>query len=59
MPVDGSIVAFPLLLVQTPPGVASDNVTVCPIHTLVGPVITAGSAFTVKVAVLIQVVGNE
>ena len=43
-----------LLLVHVPPGVASDNVVVCPTHTDVAPVIAAGDAFTVNDAVLVH-----
>ena len=46
------------LLVHTPPGVMSLNVTVEPIHTLLLPLIAAGIGCTVAIAVMIQPVGN-
>ncbi len=53
-PVDDTVPITGLLLLQVPPGVALLNVVVCPTHTLVPPVITAGSAFTENTAVLRQ-----
>jgi len=47
-----------LLLLQLPPPVASDKVTVEPRHTKLGPVIAAGEGFTVMPVVVIQPVGN-
>jgi len=41
-----------LLLVQVPPGVASLNPSVKPVHTVLDPVMFAGSGLTVKGAVL-------
>ena len=46
-----------LLLLHEPPGVISINVIVLPIHTLPGPVIGAGTVFTVTVAVLTHAAG--
>jgi len=47
-PVDGFIVATAgVTLPQVPPGVASDMNVVDPIHIAPGPVIGAGTAFTV------------
>ena len=52
VPVDEPIVATPgLLLLQTPPEVASVNVVVIPTHTLVVPPIAAGFGLTVTVVV--------
>jgi len=45
-------------LLHVPPAVASDNVVVKPMHTLVVPVITAGNGLTVTVAVRKQPVGK-
>ena len=47
-----------LLLLQLPSGVASLKLVVKPAHTLVVPVIAAGSGLTVAVLVMIQLVGN-
>ena len=47
-PVVAPIVAVGvLLLVQVPPGLASPNVSVDPVHTVDGPLIGAGVGFTV------------
>ena len=52
---DVPIVATPvLLLAHVPPLVIEDRVVVDPAHTVVVPVIAAGSAFTVTVAVLLH-----
>ena len=54
MPVEGSIVVMPvLLLVQVPPVVASVRVAAAPVHSAVEPAmaLTAGTALTVKVVV--------
>ena len=52
---DVPIVATPvLLLAHVPPLVVEDRVVVDPAHTEVVPVIAAGSAFTVTVAVLLH-----
>jgi hypothetical protein len=42
------------LLLHEPPVVVLLNVVVLPTHTLVVPVIAAGSAFTVTIAVMLQ-----
>ena len=52
---DVPIVATPvLLLAHVPPLVVEDRVVVDPAHTEVVPVIAAGSAFTVTIAVLLH-----
>jgi hypothetical protein len=43
-----------LLLLQVPPVVALASVTLLPTHTVPGPVIAAGSAFTVTTRDAIQ-----
>jgi hypothetical protein len=53
-PVTGFTEALPLLLLHRPPGVALLKVVVEPTHTLVPPVITAGSAFTVTVEIVLH-----
>lgn len=59
-PVVKSTVAVPVaLLTQVPPADASASVVVRPTHTVVVPVISAGSGLTVTTSVLKQpVVGN-
>jgi hypothetical protein len=53
MPDDEPTVAIAVaLLVQVPPVVASPSVVVKPLHTLVAPVIDAGSGLTVTVMVV-------
>jgi hypothetical protein len=54
-PTVASVVA-PLL--QVPPGVASYRTVVNPTHTLIVPVMAAGSGFTVTVAVAMQPAGK-
>ena len=54
IPVDGSIVALPLLLVHVPPAGVEFNVVVSPIQTPVPPVIVVGLGFTVTTVVLMQ-----
>ncbi|WP_345078726.1 hypothetical protein [Nemorincola caseinilytica] len=55
MPVLDPTVAIDVaLLVHVPPVVAEDNVVVAPIHTDRVPVIVAGAAITVTIAVLMQ-----
>jgi hypothetical protein len=46
------------LLLHIPPTLASNNVVVRPVHTVVVPVITAGVGFTVTTCVLVQPVPN-
>lgn len=54
-PVATSIVAIAgVLLAHVPPPVALASVIVCPTHTLLGPVIAPGNAFTVTSAVAEQ-----
>ena len=53
-PVTGFIVAFPLLLLHTPPAGVVFNVVVKPTHTFVVPVIVVGCELTVTTVVLIQ-----
>ena len=58
-PVAGSISAIlVLLLLQAPPGVASDNGSVTPPHTVLLPEIGAGSGLTVKLSVAVQPAGS-
>ena len=52
------VAASVLLLVQSPPAVASDKVVVSPAHTVSVPVITAGNGFTVTTVDVAQVVDN-
>lgn len=47
-----------LLLLQVPPVDVVDNAVVLPVQTNGVPVIAFGNAFTVTVAVVVQVVGN-
>ncbi len=47
-----------LLLLQSPPGIASRNVVVVPTHRRVVPVMGSGNGFTVTNTVVIQPVGN-
>ena len=51
-PVDEPIEALVLLLLQVPPGVASDRVDELPGHTVSVPVMVAGNGFTITVAVV-------
>jgi hypothetical protein len=46
------------LLLHVPPTLASNNVVVRPVHTVVVPVITAGVGLTVTTCVLVQPVPN-
>jgi len=58
-PVPATTVAIAgVALLHVPPAVASANVLVKPMHTVVVPVITAGNGLTVTVAVLKQPVGK-
>ena len=51
-PVAAPTVAMPVLpLLHTPPPVASLSVVVCPTHTFIVPVMAAGAAIIVTVAV--------
>jgi hypothetical protein len=55
IPLDEPTVAIAiLLLLQVPPGVASDKVVVCPTHTLGVPVIGVGGVTTFTVVVATQ-----
>jgi hypothetical protein len=56
--VDPTVATTLLLLVQVPPPLVLVNVTVLPIHTLAGPVIAAGTGFTVIGVVLLHPVGK-
>ena len=58
-PVDEMVAADRLPLIHVTPGVASVSVIIDPAHTLPAPVIAAGVAFTVTVAVTVQPLPNE
>ena len=58
-PVVAPIVKSVPVVLQLPPGVPSATVIIEPSHTAVGPVITAGSGFTVMIAVVAQPVPIE
>ena len=49
-PVDAPTLTLPLTLLQTPPPMASDSVILEPVHTVTGPEIADGFAFTVATA---------
>ena len=53
-PVDGSMLALPLLLVHVPPAGVELSVVVRPTHITGVPVIVVGFGLTVTIAVLIQ-----
>jgi hypothetical protein len=55
---DPTVATVESVLLQTPPGVKSDNMVVCPEHMVVTPAIGAGNGFTVTVVVIEQVVGK-
>jgi hypothetical protein len=58
-PVPAFTVAIAVLaLLHMPPGVASENGVLNPIHTIGAPVTAAGSGLTVAVIVIAQPVGN-
>jgi hypothetical protein len=59
IPVPGvTVAALVLLLLHTPPGVASLRLMEEPVHTDVGPVIAAGKGLTVTGEVTKQPVGS-
>jgi len=58
IPVEPTVANAVLLLAQVPPPVASVSPIVDPTHTVAGPEIFAGNAFTVTVRVAIQPVGK-
>ena len=59
IPVDTPIVASGgMLLIHKPPGVRSVRFVVLPTHTVKGPVMLAGTAYTVTTVVAIQPVPN-
>ncbi len=59
MPDEEPTVAVPVaLLLQVPPVGELAKVIVEPTHTAVGPVITAGNALTLKIAVVLHPIGD-